>query len=215
MTKGLLEKNIKLNEHNNTFLINYIKGYIKYRLGGYLESIPRFLITDEINMSPFQRKIIRDKSYKIFERSGLIKENLIDTVINSIDKIIGIRPELNDSIQIFIELFRIIKLYSRFYFIKKEEILNICNIMDSFFSYLSLFQSNIENEEITLKEERKKLLKTIIKIITYFTIYLNDETFNSFFNLESIYEEKENEKIFFQSYNEYSKAVNNIMIHVI
>ena len=214
MTKGLLEKNIKLNEHNNTFLINYIKGYIKYRLGGYLESIPRFLITDEINMSPFQRKIIRDKSYKIFERSGLIKENLIDTVINSIDKIIGIRPELNDSIQIFIELFRIIKLYSRFYFIKKEEILNICNIMDSFFSYLSLFQSNIENEEITLKEERKKLLKTIIKIITYFTIYLNDETFNSFFNLESIYEEKENEKIFFQSYNEYSKAVNNIMIHV-
>ena len=213
MTKSLLEKNMKMTEQNNTFLINYIKGYIKFRLGSYFECLPRYLISDELNLSPLQRKIFRDKSYKIFFTSGLSKENLIDTVVTTIERIVRVRPDITESIQVFIELFRIIKFYARYFLMTKEEICKICKIVEDFFAYLALFRSSVENDEIYLKEERAKLLKTIIKCITYFTIYINDETYCSFFNLDNAFEEHENEKIFFQSFTEVSKLINKIMIH--
>ena len=213
LTKCLLEKTLKLNEQNNIFLINYLRGYIKFRLGSYMEEMPKYLITDIFNINPFQRRIWRDKCTYIFISSGLKKENLIATVIESIEKIIRQKPDIEESIQIFIELFRIIKFYSRFFFLNKEEITDICKIFEDFFSYLSEFLSTEETIEIPFKDERVKLFKTIVKIITYFSVYLNDETFFSFFDLKNpLEEDEETEKIFFQCFTEASKLTNKILI---
>ena len=213
LTKCLLEKNLKLNEQNNIFLINYLRGYIKFRLGSYMEEMPKYLITDIFNINPFQRRIWRDKCSYIFISSGLKKENLIKTVIESIERIIRLKPDIEESIQIFIELFRIIKFYSRFFFLNKEEITDICKIIEDFFSYLSEFLSTEETIEIPFKDERVKLFKTIVKIITYFSVYINDETFFSFFDLKNPLEEDEDtEKIFFQCFTEASKLTNKVLI---
>ena len=141
------------------------------------------------------------------------KENLTKTLISAIEKIIRQNPDIEESIQIFIELFRIIKFYSRFFFFNKEEIADICKVLEDFFSYLSEFHSNEEINEITLKEERVKVFKTIIKIITYFSVYINDETFFSFFDLKNPLEvEEDTEKIFFQCFTEAPKLTNKILI---
>ena len=213
LTKCLLEKNLLLNEHNNIFLINYLRGYIKFRLGSYMEELPKYLITDIFNINSFQRRIWRDKCINIFITSGLKKENLIKTLISAIEKIMRQKPDFEESIQIFIELFRIIKFYSRFFFLNKEEITDICKILEDFFSYLSEFYSTEESIEIQFKDERIKLFKTIVKIITYFSVYINDETFFSFFDLKNpLEEEEETEKIFFHCFTEASKLTNKILI---
>ena len=213
LTKCLLEKNLKLNEHNNIFLINYLGGFIKFRLGSYMEELPKYLITDIFNVNPFQRKIWRDKCTNIFITSGLKKENLIKTLITAIEKIIRQKPDLEESINIFIELFRIIKFYSRFFFLSKEEITDICKVLEDFFSYFSEFYSTEETVEIPFKDERIKVFKTIVKIITYFSVYINDETFFSFFDLKNpLEEEEDSEKIFFQCFTEASKLINKILI---
>ena len=213
LTKCLLEKNFKMNEQNNIFLINYLRGYIKFRLGSYMEEMPKYLITDVFNLNPLQRRIWRDKCTYIFISCGLKKENLIKIVIGSIERIVRQKPDLEESIQIFIELFRIIKFYSRYFFLNKEEITDICKIFEDFFSYLSEFYSTEETIEIPFKDERVKLFKTIIKIITYFSVYINDETFFSFFDLKNPLEtEEETEKIFFQCFTESSKLTNKVLI---
>ena len=213
LTKCLLEKNLKLNEQNNIFLINYLRGFIKFRLGSYMEEMPKYLITDIFNINPFQRRIWRDKCCYIFITSGLKKENLIKTVIEAIERIIRQKPDIEESIQIFIELFRVIKFYARFFFLNKEEITDICKIFEDFFSYLSEFLSSEETIEIPFKDERVKLFKTIVKIITYFSVYINDETYFSFYDLKNPLEEDEDtEKIFFQCFTEASKLTNKILI---
>ena len=213
LTKCLLEKNLKITEQNTKFIINYLQGYIKFRLGSYMEEMPRYLITDIFNLNPFQRRLWCEKCWNIFIQSGLKKENLIKTIINSIERIIRLRPDLEDCIQIFIELLRIIKFYARFFFIKKEEIIETCKIFEDFFGYLSEFYANEESVEIPYKEKRIKLFKSIIKIITYFSIYINDETYFSFFNLRNPFEEEEDtEKLFFHSFTEVSKLSNKILV---
>ena len=104
-----------------------------------MEELPKYLITDIFNINPFQRRKWRDKCTSIFITSGLKKDNLIKTLINAIEKIIRQKPDLEESIQIFIELFRILKFYSRFFFLNKEEITDICKILEDFFSYLQNF----------------------------------------------------------------------------
>ena len=213
LTKCLLEKNLKINEQNNIFLINYLRGFIKFRLCSFIEQIPKYLITDIFNLNPFQRRIWREKCCNIFISSGLKKENLIKTILSSIERIIRQKPDLGESIQIFIELFRIIKFYSRFFFLNKEEITEICKIVEEFFSYLTEFYSTEETIEILYKDERAKLFKTIIKIITYFSVYINDETFFSFYGLRYQLEAEEDpEKIFFHCFTEASKLTNKILI---
>ena len=133
--------------------------------------------------------------------------------MSSIERIIRQKPDLGESIQIFIELFRIIKFYSRFFFLNKEEITEICKIVEEFFSYLTEFYSTEETIEILYKDERAKLFKTIIKIITYFSVYINDETFFSFYGLKHPLEEEEDpEKVFFHCFTEASKLTNKILI---
>ena len=213
LTKCLLEKNLKINEQNNIFLINYLRGFIKFRLGSYMERMPKYLITDIFNLNPFQRRIWRENCCNIFITSGLKKENLIKSVLSFIERIIRQKPDLGESIQIFIELFRIIKFYSRFFFLNKEEITEICKIIEEFFSYLTEFYSTEDTIEILYKDERVKLFKTIIKIITYFSVYINDETFFSFYNLKHPLESEEDpEKIFFHCFTEASKLTNKILI---
>ena len=112
LTKCLLEKNLKLNEQNNIFLINYLRGFIKFRLGSYMEEMPKYLITDIFNINPFQRRIWRDKCCYIFITSGLKKENLIKTVIEAIERIIRQKPDIEESIQIFYK-YLLFLLYSK------------------------------------------------------------------------------------------------------
>ena len=213
LTKCLLEKNLKINEQNNIFLINYLRGFIKFRLGSYMEQIPKYLITDIFNLNPFQRRIWREKCCTLFIQSGLKKENLIKTILSSIERIIRQKPDLGESIQIFIELFRVLKYYSRFFFLNKEEITEICKIVEEFFSYITEFYSTEETIEILYKDERAKLFKTIIKIITYFSVYINDETFFSFFGLRHpLEQEDDQEKAFFHCFTEASKLINKILI---
>ena len=213
LTKCLLEKNLKINEQNNIFLINYLRGFIKFRLGSYIEQIPKYLITDIFNLNPFQRRIWREKCCTLFIQSGLKKENLIKTILSSIERIIRQKPDLGESIQIFIELFRVLKYYSRFFFLNKEEITEICKIVEEFFSYITEFYSTEETIEILYKDERAKLFKTIIKIITYFSVYINDETFFSFFGLRHpLEQEDDQEKAFFHCFTEASKLINKILI---
>ena len=97
-----------ISEQNNIFLINYLRGFIKYRFSSLIEQMPKYLITDIFNLNPFQRRIWREKCCNIFISSGLKKENLIKTILSSIERIIRQKPDLGESIQIFIELFRII-----------------------------------------------------------------------------------------------------------
>ena len=213
LTKCLLEKNLKINEQNNIFLINYLRGFIKFRLGSYIEQIPKYLITDIFNLNPFQRRIWREKCCTLFIQSGLKKENLIKTILSSIERIIRQKPDLGESIQIFIELFRVLKYYSRFFFLNKEEITEICKIVEEFFSYITEFYSTEETIEILYKDERAKLFKTIIKMITYFSVYINDETFFSFFGLRHpLEQEDDQEKAFFHCFTEASKLINKILI---
>ena len=213
LTKCLLEKNLKINEQNNIFLINYLRGFIKFRLGSYMEQIPKYLITDIFNLNPFQRRIWREKCCTLFIQSGLKKENLIKTILSSIERIIRQKPDLGESIQIFIELFRVLKYYSRFFFLNKEEITEICKIVEEFFSYITEFYSTEETIEILYKDERAKLFKTIIKIITYFSVYINDETFFSFYGLRHpLEQEDDQEKAFFHCFTEASKLINKILI---
>jgi len=213
LTKYLLDKNLKINEQNNIFLINYLRGYIKFRLGSYMEEMPKYLITDIFNINPFQRRIWRDKCCNKYVSSGLKKENLIKTVVEAIEKIVRQKIDLEETIQIFIELLRVIKFYSRFFFLNKEEITEICKILEDFFSYISEFYASEDMNEIPFKNERVKLFKTIIKIITYFSVYINDETFFSFFDLKNpLEEEEDNEKIFFHCFTEASKLTNKILI---
>lgn len=141
------------------------------------------------------------------------KENLIKIVIGSIERIIRQKPDLEESIQIFIELFRIIKFYSRYFFLNKEEITDICKIFEDFFSYLSEFYSTEETIEIPFKDERVKLFKTIIKIITYFSVYINDETFFFFFWSKKPFRKwGRNRKNIFQCFTESSKLTNKVLI---
>ena len=150
LTKNLLEKNLPINEQNTKFMIDYLRGYIKFRLGSYMEQMQKYLITDIFNLTPFQRNLWSKKCQSIFYSCGLKKSNLIKIIVNSIENIIRQRPELEDSIEIFIELFRIIKFYSRFYFLIKEEIIEICKILEDFFGYLSEFLSTEDSTEIKL-----------------------------------------------------------------
>ena len=213
LTKNLLEKNLPINEQNTKFMIDYLRGYIKFRLGSYMEQMQKYLITDIFNLTPFQRNLWSKKCQSIFYSCGLKKSNLIKIIVNSIENIIRQRPELEDSIEIFIELFRIIKFYSRFYFLIKEEIIEICKILEDFFGYLSEFLSTEDSTEIKLKEKMIKVFKTIIKIVTYFSVYINDETFFSFFELKNEFEnEEDNERIYYQSFTEVSKVSNKILI---
>ena len=215
LTKDLLEKNLKINEQNTKFIIDYLRGYIKFRLNSYMEQMQKYLITDIFNLTPFQRNLWCKKCQSIFYSSGLKKSNLIKTVVNSIENIIRQRPDLEDSIEIFIELLRIIKFYARFYFLNKEEIIEVGKILEDFFGYLSDFLSSEDSIEIPLKEKRIKLFKTIIKIVTYFSVYINDETFFSFFGLKNEFEnEEDNEKIYYHSFTEVSKLSNKILILV-
>ena len=61
-------------------------------------------------------------------------------------------------------MLRVIKFYSRFFFFFKEEITDICKILEDFFSYISEFYATEDMNEIPFKNERVKLFKTIIKI---------------------------------------------------
>ena len=215
LTKNLLDKNLPINEQNTNFLINYIRGYNKFRLGSYMEQMQKYLITDIFNLTPFQRNLWSKKCQSIFYSNGLKKSNLIKTIINSMEKILRQRPELEDSIQILIELLRIIKFYARFYFLVKEEIIDICKILEDFFGYLSEFLSTEDSTEIPLKEKMIKVFKTIIKIVTYFSVYINDETFFSFFELKNEFEDEEEiERIYYHSFTEVSKVSNKILILV-
>ena len=95
----------------------------------------------------------------------------------------------------------------------KEEITEICKVVEEFFSYLTEFYSTEDTIEILYKDERAKLFKTIIKIITYFSVYINDETFFSFYGLKHPLEEEEDpEKAFFHCFTEASKLTNKILI---
>ena len=191
LLKNILEKNFKLNEQNNKFLISYLRGYIKFRLGSYMEQMQKYLLTDIFNLTPFQRMLWFKKCQSIFYSNGLKKSNLIKTVITSLEKILRQRPDLGDSIQYIIELLRIIKFYVRFYFLIKQEIIEICKLFEDFFGYMADFLSSEDNPEIPYKEQRIKLFKTIIKIITYFAVYINDEVFFSFFDLKNEFENEE------------------------
>ena len=138
---------------------------------------------------------------------------MIKTILSSIERIIRQKPDLGESIQIFLELFRIIKFYSRFFFLNKEEITEIGKIVEEFFSYLTEFYSNEDTIEFLYKDERAKLFKTIIKIITYFSVYINDETFFSFYGLRYQLEAEEDpEKVFFHCFTEASKLTNKILL---
>ena len=213
LTKDLLEKNLKINEDNIKFMKDYLRGFIKFKLGSYMEQMPKYLITDIFNLTPFQRNLWCKKCQSIFYSSGLKKNNLIKTIIYSIEKIIRQRPDLEDSIEIIIEFLRIIKFYARFYFLVKEEIIEIGKILEDFFGYLSEFLSSEDNSNIPFKEKMIKLFKTIIKIITYFSVYINDETFFSFFGIKNEFEtEEENEYNYYHSFTEISKLSNRILI---
>ena len=138
---------------------------------------------------------------------------MIKTILSSIERIIRQKPDLGESIQIFLELFRIIKFYSRFFFLNKEEITEIGKIVEEFFSYLTEFYSNEDTIEFLYKDERAKLFKKIIKIITYFSVYINDETFFSFYGLRYQLEAEEDpEKVFFHCFTEASKLTNKILL---
>ena len=215
LLKNILEKNFKLNEQNTKFLISYLRGYIKFRLGSYMEQMQKYLLTDIFNLTPFQRMLWFKKCQSIFYSNGLKKSNLIKTVITSLEKILRQRPDLEDTIQYIIELLRIIKFYARFYFLVKEEIIEICKLFENFFGYMTDFLSSEDNSEIPFKEQRIKLFKTIIKIITYFAVYINDEVFFSFFDLKNEFEnEEDNERLFYHSFTEVSKLSNKILILV-
>ena len=214
LAKTILEKNLQLNEQNNKFIIDYLRGYIKFRLGSYMEQMQRYLITDIFNLTPFQRYIWFKKCQFIFCTNGLKKSNLIKSILSSIYKIIRQRPDIEDSIEIIIELLRIIKFYARFYFLVKDEIIEVCKTFEDFFGYLSDFLSSEEYDDIPLKNKMIKLFKTIIKIITYFSIYINDEVFFSFFDLKNEFEEEDNEPNFYQSFTEASKLSNKILIMI-
>ena len=214
LAKTILEKNLQINEQNNKFVIDYLRGYIKFRLGSYMEQMQRYLITDIFNLTPFQRYIWFKKCQYIFYTNGLKKSNLIKAILNSIIKIIRQRPDLEDSIDIIIELLRIIKFYARFYFLVKEEIIEVCRTFEDFFGYLSDFLSSEEYDDIPIKNKKIKLFKTIIKIITYFSIYINDDVFFSFFDLKNEFEEEDNEPNFYHSFTEASKLSNKILIMI-
>lgn len=116
LTKNILDKNFKIsNEQKTKFIIDYLRGYSKFRLGSYMNQMPKYLITDIFNLTPFQRYLWFKKCQTLFYSNGL-KSNLIKTVVNSIENIIRQRPDLEKSIQIIIELLRIIKFYARFNF---------------------------------------------------------------------------------------------------
>ena len=215
LTKNILDKNFKIsNEQKTKFIIDYLRGYSKFRLGSYMNQMPKYLITDIFNLTPFQRYLWFKKCQTLFYSNGLKKSNLIKTVVNSIENIIRQRPDLEKSIQIIIELLRIIKFYARFNFLKKEEIIEICVVLEDLFGYLSYFISSDDSSEIPFKEKRVKLFKTITKIITYFSIYINDETFFSFFGLNNDNKKEDNEHIFYHNFTEVSKFSNKILILV-
>ena len=213
LVKNILEKNLVINKENTKFVIVYLRSYIKFRLGSLMEQMQRYLITDIFNLTPFQRFIWFKKCQLMFYSNGLKKSYLIKTILNSITKIIRQRPDLEDSIEIIIELLRIIKFYARFYFLVKKEITEVCRILEDLFGYLSNFLSSEDNDDIPLKDKMIKLFKTIIKIITYFSMYINDDVFFSFFDLKNEFEEEEdNEPNFYHSFTEASKLSNKILI---
>ena len=213
LTKALLEKNFKISEENNKFLINYLRGYTKFILFSNMEKMPKYVITDIFNLSPLQRYLWSKQCYSLFILRGLKKSNLIKTIINSIENIIRYYITFEESSQILIELLRIIKFYARYFFLTEEEIIEVCKILEDLFGYLSDFLSKKDDIEIYNKEEKIKLLRIIIKIITYFSVYINDETFFSFFVLKEESEnEEENEKNFYHSFTEVSKLSNKILI---
>ena len=213
LVKNILEKNLVINKENTKFVIVYLRSYIKFRLGSLMEQMQRYLITDIFNLTPFQRFIWFKKCQLMFYSNGLKKSYLIKTILNSITKIIRQRPDLEDSIEIIIELLRIIKFYARFYFLVKKEITEVCRILEDLFGYLSNFLSSEDNDDIPLKDKMIKLFKTLIKIITYFSMYINDDVFFSFFDLKNEFEEEEdNEPNFYHSFTEASKLSNKILI---
>ena len=69
----MLEKNLKINEDNIKFMKDYLRGFIKFKLGSYMEQMPKYLITDIFNLTPFQRNLWCKKCQSIFYSSGLKK----------------------------------------------------------------------------------------------------------------------------------------------
>lgn len=208
-TKSILDKNLKYTEQNITFLFSYLQGYLKFRLGGYFEQLPRYLLTDIINMSPFQRKTYREKSNQILISSGLYKEKLFESLLTSIERLIRLRLDLEESLPLFAQYFTFVKFYARFFLITKEELTKTCKILDDLFNYLSRYKTvPLQNQSASLKN-KMKLIKTIVKIITYFTASINDETFFAFFKNDV----SETETIFFHSFTEQSKLIAKITVH--
>ena len=213
LTKTILERNLKPSDNLNSFVLNYLKGFIKFRLGSYFEAMPRYLLTDIINMNIFQRIIYRQKCKKILLSCGLLKENLIETLINAFKKIIHLRPDLDEIIDLLNELSKLLKFYARFFLVSKEEIHDVCKVLEDLFGYFSLVTSNDENESgsyIPLKLQKVKFIKNIVKTIAYFTFIINDDTYLSFFGYNN---GEETEKNFFQSFTENNKLIAKIMIY--
>ena len=83
---------MKINEQNNIFLINYLRGFIKFRLGSYIEQIPKrlplFLIAGKEDpvgnygegveqvYHSFEKAQIRDVEMKLYE--GMRHEILLE-----------------------------------------------------------------------------------------------------------------------------------------
>ena len=212
LTKTILEKNVLVSEESNNFVLDYLKGFIKFRLGSYFEPLPKYLISDIINMNVFQRFIYREKCQKIPMVSGLGKENLMETLVNVFKKIFQYRPELEEIIDLLVELSKLLKIYARFFLISKEEMNTICKTIEELFGYLIINNEYMGGgySYIPLKAKKIKFLKNIVKSLVYFAIVINDDTYLTFFKSNQV---EESEKNFFHSFTEINKIICKIMMY--
>ena len=179
----------------------------------FKNSLPKFKLIEFINLNPFQRLLIQKDCNKFkFEVEFIM--NITKTLIKN---------ETNFfSVKIILQLLNIIKIFSRFYLVKIEEINDFLKILEIFFINFENIKNRNEESKLFIK-----IFYNIVKILIFFSFYINDMCiFNNIFEsykfiqnslnskekIESYQNEKNNNFLYFDS--EISRNISKILIHI-
>ena len=183
----------------------------------FQNSLPKFNLIEFINLNPFQRLLLQKDCNKYkFE---------VEFIIN-ITKIL-IKNETNFfSVKIVLQLLNIIKIFSQYYLIKIEEINDFLKILEIFFINFENIKNRNEESKLFIK-----IFYNIIKILIYFSFYINDMSiYNNIYEsykyiqIKSMLNPKEKNEFseyeknitnnFLYSDSEISRNISKILIHI-
>ena len=156
-TKSLMQKHLKnISRSGWNFKLSLISNYRKIVFTNDFKICPYFTVSDMINMNPLTRliligNVLSDNQIVSKYLKKIDKIPYIDSIFNFIDILIH-SPEKNIQIyKIFRYFYSIVKNFSKYYLLTKNQISRFCQINDEIIKIFvinrkNLFRSEMENK---------------------------------------------------------------------